>query len=453
MRRLGRALIATLLAARASFAGPADTPAESFFDRAALTGDWAGLRSDLSNSGVALDATEVSELLGTVSGEPCCGTVYEGRLELDLDIDLDRIVGLHDATIHASAYQIHGRGLSKNYLANNLLTASNIEAARAFRLFDLWVQKGFFNGSFSVRLGQIAADDEFITSQYAAALINSTFGWPSIAAQALPSGGPAYPLATPGIRLAEALSNSFSVQFALFNGDPAGEPKGGVDPQIRNASGTLFSTDQDPLLILEAAYSPAPDVSATRFKIGAFYHTGHFDDLAVDSRGVPLLDPQSSGIPRRHGGNFGTYAVADWQLFRSDDQNRVAGLFARVGFVPHDRNFVSFYIDGGFAYKGPFAGRENDLASIGVAYARVSDQALSYDAALQQLTTSPFRRPDYEAVLEATYQVTLAPWWSLQPDLQYLFHPTQALVRPASAAGFVHSSNAAVVGVRSSLKF
>jgi len=43
-------------------------------------------------------------------------------------------------------YQIHGRGLSANYLGNNLLTASNIEASRATRLFDLWLQQQLFDG-------------------------------------------------------------------------------------------------------------------------------------------------------------------------------------------------------------------------------------------------------------------------------------------------------------------
>src|SRR6266853_1779525 len=89
-------------------------------------------------------------------------------------------------------YQIHGRGLSANYLGNNLLTASNIEASRATRLFDLWLQQQLFGGLLSVRAGQIAADDEFIISQYGANFVNSTFGWPAIPAVNAPSGGPAY---------------------------------------------------------------------------------------------------------------------------------------------------------------------------------------------------------------------------------------------------------------------
>ena len=52
-----------------------------------------------------------------------------------------------------------------------------------------------------MKIGQQSADLEFITSEYEDLFINSGFGWPTLPAVDLPSGGPAYPLATPGIRL------------------------------------------------------------------------------------------------------------------------------------------------------------------------------------------------------------------------------------------------------------
>ena len=53
-----------------------------------------------------------------------------------------------------------------------------------------------------MRIGQLAADEEFILSDGGGYFINGTWGWPSITAADLPSGGPAYPLATPGVRVA-----------------------------------------------------------------------------------------------------------------------------------------------------------------------------------------------------------------------------------------------------------
>ena len=53
-----------------------------------------------------------------------------------------------------------------------------------------------------MKFGQLAADGEFAVSQGGAYFLNGTWGWPAIASADLPSGGPSYPLATPGVRLA-----------------------------------------------------------------------------------------------------------------------------------------------------------------------------------------------------------------------------------------------------------
>jgi porin len=42
------------------------------------------------------------------------------------------------------------------------------------------------------------------------------------AAQNLPSGGPAYPLSAPGVRVKLDFGQNISFLFAIFNGDPAG---------------------------------------------------------------------------------------------------------------------------------------------------------------------------------------------------------------------------------------
>ena len=51
--------------------------------------------------------------------------------------------------------------------------------------------------------------------------------------------------------------------------------------------------------------------------------------------------------------------------------------------------------------------------------------------------------PDYEALLEVTYQANLAPWLSVQPDLQYIVHP----------GGSPRYGNALVLGTRAVLTF
>ena len=51
-----------------------------------------------------------------------------------------------------------------------------------------------FGDKLAVKVGQLAADTEFILSEGGGFFLNGTWGWPSITAADLPSGGPAYPL-------------------------------------------------------------------------------------------------------------------------------------------------------------------------------------------------------------------------------------------------------------------
>jgi porin len=445
-------LLAAMPAAAQAPGDDAAAPA-AIWHQGTLTGDWRGLRSQLSDHGIALGATETSEVLANLSGGVRRGAVYEGRLELDLDLDLAKLAGWGGATVHVSAYQIHGRGLSSNYLGGNILEVSSIEALRATRLFDAYLEQSLFDHTVLVRLGQIAADDEFKVSQYAGStFVNGTFGWPGILSADLPSGGPAYPLATPGVRVRYQPNASWSWQTGLFNGDPAGAPDA-ANPQLRDASGTTFSTDQRALVITELGYSVKSSLPAT-YKLGGWYHSGRFADQRIDGSGRSLASPESTGQPFSHASDYGFYAVLDqmlWPAPGGDDQG-LAG-FLRLAGAPDDRNLVSFYADAGLVYKAPFASRDDDILGLAFAIAHVSDRASDLDRRIRLFTGSPHPVRDYEAVVELTYQYVAAPWWTIQPDLQYVIHPVGGTADLTSAAASQPIRDALVIGMRTAVKF
>jgi porin len=432
----------------------ADTiPSQSFMTRSTLTGDWSGVRNDLLDAGILFGATYTNDILGNVSGGIHRGAIYEGRLELDADLDLEKIFGWRGAVFHASAFQIHGRGLSTRNL-DNIMTVSSIEADPSTRLFTLWLEKTLFDEHLSLRLGQLAADDEFITSNTASLFLNGTFGWPALAGANLPSGGPAYPLAAPGARVSVAPLENLTVLAAVFSGDPAGPGTG--DPQLRDGSGTRFSTGGGTFLIGETQYTINGGAGATglpgTYKFGAWYHSGSFADQRLDTLGVSLASPTSSGVARMHRGNYGLYMIADQMIWREEGtDDHGLSLFFRIGGAPSDRNLLSFYADAGVAYKGLIPSRVDDILGLGFAYAGVSDAASSLDRDALVLSGSGVVR-DHEAVIELNYQAQVAPWWSVQPDLQYVFHPGGRIANPLVTAGAT-IRGAALIGIRSTIKF
>jgi porin len=436
------------------FLGIAQTRASSetdgLFLRDTLTGDWFGVRKDLADSGIQLGGDEILDALANPIGGRKQGAAFEGRLELFTNIDLG-LVGWKGALFHANAYLIHGNGLSYDDVGN-LLTIGNIGATPGTRLFSAWVQQSFLDDALSIRAGQIAADDEFFVSQYAGLFINSTFGWPSILGINLPSGGPAYPLATPGLRIRYALSPALIVSTAVFNGDPA--PQGPGNPQLRNAAGTDFRLDGELFWISEFAYSTSIAMNGDNlpgtYKLGGWYHNGAFADQRFDATGDSLADPVSNGLPAMRRGDYGGYAIADQLLWRSDgDSDKGLGIFFRAGAGPADRNLIAFHFDGGLTYAGLLPGRGNDVLGIGMSYEQVGAAQRHLAEDLRNYASVP-QFPDFESALELSYQAQLAPWWVVQPDAQFIIHPGARLPDPANVSAPV-PANALVLGVRTAV--
>ena len=422
-------------------------------------GDPGGVRSFLSSKGITYSFTYIGEVLGNGSGGIKRGTIYEGRLAMQLDADLDKLLGWEGATFHTNAYQIHGRGLSRYYLAN-LLVTSGIEALPSTRLYELWLEQKLLDGKLFVRAGQLAADTEFVVSQTAGLFFNSTFGFPGITAANLPNGGPAYPLATPGIRVKVAPTESLAILIGLFNGDPAGRPNpyyGPTDPQILNPSGTSFRVQDPPLLFAEAAYSygqeKTPEALPGTLKLGYWHHFGRFDDRRFDTAGLSLADPSTTGIARRLRGNDGVYGIIDQSIYRvpgTDDQG--ASVFLRVSGSPGDRNAVGFYADAGIAFKGLIPGRPNDTFGVSVAYLKISEVDRRLDLDTIGFTGAPIPRRDAEALIEATYQAEVVPGFTLQPDFQYVFRPGGNVVDTRDPYGRP-VKDAAIGGLRATIRY
>ena len=450
-------LIAAANASRAADAPPPETPAAppGLFGRDTLTGDWGGWRKRLEDHGVQLGADYVGETLGNPTGGRSRAAVYEGRLEFFATVDLGKAVGWQGALFHTNAYQIHGRGLSAAAIGN-LATVSNIEADRATRLYALWLQQDLYDHTLSIRGGQIAADDEFVVSQYGATFINSTFGWPVILGSSLPGGGAAYPAATPGLRVKGAAAPDLDLSAAVFTGDPAGPGLTSAAPA--NTHGTDFRLGGAALIMTEAAYQIDLDPEGARLpgtlKLGAWYDTGRFADQRVTSSGLSLADPSGAGDPATHEGNYGGYAIADLKLWHEPDAvDQGLGVFLRVAGSPADRNLVDFYVDAGMTYTGLVPGRDADIAGLAIGFAHVSGvaRAADRDAASFTGTNRPVR--DYEAVLELTYQAQIAPWWIVQPDFQFILHPGGQVPETDDPAEQRPIPNAIVLGLRTGIVF
>jgi porin len=411
------------------------------------------LPNPYSSKGIKFSASYIGDVLGNITGVRR-GAVYNGRLNVAVDLDMDKLAKMSGLTFHANVFQIHGKGLSRDYIGN-LATVSSIEALATTRLYEAWFEQQLGGKAVTLRFGQLAADTEFITTKYADAFINGTYGWPVITGTDLPSGGPSPPLAAVGARLKGVLNQNVTVLAAAFNGDPAGP--GPDDPQSRNRYGSNFRT-QDGLLALgeiQYAYGQSKDTKALpgTIKLGGWYHSGRFDDLHYAANGYSLASPLAT-TPRQLQTDYGVYAVAEQRVLvlpGHHEGKRGLAVFVRAAYSQPDRNLVTWYIDGGLSVLGPFSARPDDKLGFGFAIAKISGSAKALD---QDYVAAgdPLRIPrSKETILTVGYLAQIRQGWTVQPNIQYVMRPGGGYTFEAGQPRL--SKNALVLAVRSVTKF
>lgn len=455
VRRLLRGLLAMLamvvvcLNSPGAHADDTKTPATLGF----LTA--SGLNDVSAKLGIQFSATYIAEVLGNASGGVKQGGVFTGRLDLGVDIDLDRMIGWSGAKFHANMYQINGEGLSRDYIGN-LMLVSNIEALTSTRLYEAWIEQSLWNNKIAIRIGQQGADVEFFDSIYDDIFTNSSVGWPAILAIDLPGGGPSPPLAVPGIRIKAQLSDPITAYFAIFDGSAAGP--GAADPQILNPNGLAFRVNDPPLLIGQLRYGfnlgQKGSGLPAAVEIGGWYHAGSFSGQRLTAQGVSLSNPLGYGVPNQLQTNYGLFVLYEQLLMRAAaGSDKGIGFFARASAAPSDRNLIDLYLDGGLQFSGLIPSRANDTFGIALEYIRISNSAQQYNLDEQAFTGIAIPVRDYEAVLELTYQAEIRPGWILQPTFQYVRHPAGGAVDPTDPSHTMRIRDAEVFGLRTTLKF
>ncbi len=393
---------------------------------------------------VAVTFNYASDLNADAAGGQSRGTTYLGRASVLFDADLDHLIGLHATTAHLSFYDIHGVGLSGRHVGN-LLLVSGLEAEPAIRLNQVWFQLAPSTTT-SLRVGKFTAAQEFMSSKTAGLFVNSTFGWPDSFAIDLPSGGPSYPLAAPGARLAIQPDDRTTLRAAVFAGDPAGP--GGSDPQQREKHGfNTFGLSGRPFAIGEISHDTGGKTPALTVALGGWVH---FDRFAAVSN--PAVTPGPVALPLGRGADSAAYGLVDGRLWRSAaDAKRVARAFFRLSYSPSDRNIVDLYADSGVTLAAPFAGRDGDKVGLGFAIARISPRLRSAGRMLLQSGVPATVPPAFEGVAELSYQAALVGPLKVQPNVQYIIHPATSALSIQMPDGRVQ--DAVVLGLRSSVSF
>lgn len=316
-----------------------------------------------------------SDAIATVHGGLQTGTVTNNVIHFAVAMDTASLGGWRGGRLAASALRITSGEASVNHIGD-LQVADNLDAASSARIYQLWYRQRFHpvphGPDISVRGGLIDLNQNFAATDAASLLLNASFGLnPTLSANVPIS---TYP--KPGFGLEGGLVwPQWQAHLGIFQANP-------------NARNNGFSSGN--LLIGELGYRLALRQVPIQLNVGLWrYHQN---------------DPELAAFPSH---DWGSYAFIDAALHGTDS---AAHVFLQIGYAPASGNSVQRYLGLGVQVPSPLPGRANDVFTAGLAHARIH--------------ASP---AGSETSYEISYLINLHRYVTLQPDLQYIHHPSGRL--------------------------
>lgn len=329
-----------------------------------------------------LEAAYTADVVTTFGGQGDSRARYLDNLDLVAAADLGRIAGWDGATLHL--HVLANQGGRPNDAAGTLEGIDNIEVGKAgVRLFEAWIEQTIGPGS--IRAGLYDLNSEFYALDAAGVLVGPAFGIGSELAASGSNGPSIFPSTALGVRVQATVGAGGYLQAALLNAR-AGTigDRGGVD----------LGFDRGLLVIAEGGWRS----DAGALGAGAWSYTRDGDGFA--------------GEPARRRPSRGAYLQAEGRLAGESLRG-----FARVGWS--DGRHTAFVGSGqaGVLLGPAIADRADSAVSLGAHY------ALTSRAFRDDIRAAGEAPADAEITLEATYSDRLAPFLTVQPDLQYVIHP------------------------------
>ncbi len=357
--------------------------------------DCWGFRDKMAERGLYFLPTYCQDLTWNVSGgvkaspEP----TFQFLLNCSFGTDLHKLIGL-DGSYAFINFLVHGGQNPGRALVGSYQPIDNMSAFPLVQIDQLWWQQDMLNRKLSLVLGKIDCYSNFGYTKYAQVLLNGSYTEiPTI------MGYPSYPLAAVGIILTWLPNPWLKLKTAVFDGSSAqGVRTGNLGPRL------FFQNLGKHLLLLneiDFSWRVLKEEYSGQCLLGLWGYNGK----------LPTLENQTMGKA------IGPYVCLSQSLYRACrspvmDKMSELGAFLQWGCINPHLMGSKQYLAGGLTLTNLLRKFISDSLSVGAAtvfFSRVPGATFNKAA---------------ETSLEATYLIKIAPRCSIQPDIQWVLHPS-----------------------------
>jgi porin len=390
-----------------------------------MLGDWGGKRTELSKQGYDFKLDYTSETAANLHGghDHDKATRYSDQTTLSAHLDLQKLLGWHDAEFQLALNNRNGDSLSNDRIGDprtGTLSSSQEVWGRGSvtRLTQLWYQQKFFDQALSIKLGRFNEGEDFNTmpcdfqnlslcGSQVGNYVNTWYNWP---------------ISQWGMRVKYQLNPELFAQIGVFEQNPS-------NLENDNAFKLSGSGTQGAVVPVELVWTPTIDGLPGEYRAGYYYSSADSQDVYKNASGRPAaLDGTAY---RNASSKHGMWLNLSQQVTRhAGDQSRGLSLFANGTLHDKKTNMIDNYVSVGMVYKGPFDARTQDALGLGVSRLHVNPAYRKNAAAQNQAAAvydyddpafTPVQDTEYNA--ELYYGVHVANWLTVRPNLQYVRHP------------------------------
>jgi porin len=280
--------------------------------------------------------------------------------KVDLNFQLD--FG-EKSTLFFKGVITHGPTPSESYIGDSQV-ASNIEAGNHSYVQELWYQQKI--NKFELTVGLQDLNKYFMASDNAGDFLNSSFGIPPVASEYFVF--PIFPLTGLSISGKWNITDAYSWQTAIYDGYQT--------PFEHNPHNLKWNVNADEGFLFISELQAMKENGA--YKVGGYYHIGMED-----------AEPEFKR-------NFGAYFIGDLSVNKWN-------LFSQVVLSSKSSKTFDPYVGLGATFSC------DEKSRLGAAVAHAGTYEKSYK---------------HETAIECFYKRTLSDKIEIQPDIQYIIHPS-----------------------------
>lgn len=379
-------LIGAMLCSSLMAAEPIDSP-----DSSETTIEPFRSQATLAAKGIDLHAYYTFDYSKVVDGGVRTGEAARGTLDLELSLDLTKLLHWRDGTVYV-LFEKFGGDKGFQDTGDYQFYSNNDAVANYEGYYEVWLERAFYNDRLRLKVGKIDVGTEFAYADNGADFLNYSM---TVSPTLYPMI-PVVPFTATGANVHIYPRTNVYLGMGLYDGAFLLE---GVNTGTHGPE-SFWDDPADLFIISELGLSwPGENNDREgRLGLGLWRHTGDF------TRFDGTNDSGASGF----------YLVADQTLWKENtagDEQQFLTSFAQYGYADPNISTAHHHLGGGLVWHRPFNLRPADAVGLGATWVRFSDMA---GAGFTEHS---------ECALELYYKLTVNDHLVLKPDVQRIMQP------------------------------